>query len=457
MGMRGKRLLAGVPVLILVGFLGSVAEAQTTEPLQWSVKQAIGYALVHSPDVAVAHSRIAEKEEAKGQVFSNFLPDLSIDAGYQYLDNIPRIETDIRVDSPVPGAPPIALQDVREIGANDNWRARLRLDQLLFASGRVYYAHRAAGKQVEASRQEEETTKLGVARQTAQAYLSVLIAAAVSDVQREALSTAQAHLEQVQNRYDAGVVNRLELLRAQIEVSNVEPRVIEAEQGIETAFILLRRAAGLGREVEIELTDPLEAEVEPIDEEKELEHARDMRPEFKVLEYSQSATEDLALSERGGMLPMMQLTSTFGYEKPYFAINEWEQVFTVGVGIQVPLFDGLESYRGMRRARAAAETITLATVQTHANVRTEVRTAVLALREAAVRMKATADNKGRADEMLEIAEHSYGAGAATNVEVIDAQLAATTARLEHLKALYDYRNAQIHLTAATGDLTSIGR
>jgi outer membrane protein TolC len=157
------------------------------------------------------------------------------------------------------------------------------------------------------------------------------------------------------------------------------------------------------------------------------------------------------------MLPAMQLTSTFGYEKPYFAINEWEQIFTVGVGLQVPLFDGLESYRGMRRARAAAETITLATVQTHANVRTEVRTAVLALREAAVRMTSTKDNQGRADQILEISKNSYAAGAATNVEVIDAQFAATTARLEHLKALYDYRNAQIQLSAATGDLTSIRR
>ena len=452
-----KALPVCIPVLMLAGLVGLAADVEAAEALQWSVREAIGYALVHSPDVAVAHSRIAEKEEAKGEVFSHFLPDLSIDAGYQYLDNIPRIETDIQMDSPIPGGPPISIQDEREIGANDNWLARLSLNQLLFESGRVYYAHRAAGKQVEASRKEEETVKLGVARQTAQAYLSVLIADAVSDVQREALSTAQAHLEQVQNRYDAGVANRLELLRAKVEVSNVEPRVIEAEQGIETAFILLRRAAGLGRDAEIELTDQLEAEVEAIDEEKELERARAMRPEFKVLEYNQSATEDLALSERGGMLPMIQLTSTFGYEKPYFAVNEWEQIFTVGVGIKVPLFDGLEAYRGMRRARAAAETITLAEVQTHANVRTEVRTAVLALREAAVRMKATQDNRDRSNEMLDIAQHSYKAGAATNVEVIDAQLAATTARLEHLKALYDYRNAQIHLAAATGDLASIGR
>ena len=457
MGMRWKRSSPGLRMMVVAVLLGWAVRAQAEESLQWSVKEAIGYALEHSPDVAVAHSRIDEKEEARGEVFSNFLPDLTLDAGYKYLDNVPRIEFDTAVDSPVPGVPSIRIQDVKEIGANDNYLARLSLNQLLFASGRVYYAHRAAEKQVESTRQEEETVKLGVARQTAQAYLAVLISQAVIQVQRAALATAKAHLEQVQNRYDAGAANRLELLRAKVEVSNVEPRVIDAEQDVETAFILLRRATGIGDEVAIILTDPLEAQVEPIDEEQELKRARTMRPEFKVIKYSQAAAQDLALSERGGMLPQMQLTSTFGYEKPYFSINEWERVFTVGVGLQVPLFDGLESYRGMRRARAAAETMTLATVQTHADVRTEVRSAVLALREATIRMKATEENRERADRMLDISQHSYVAGAATNVEVIDAQLAATTARLEHLKALYDYRNAQIQLAAATGDLTSIGR
>jgi outer membrane protein TolC len=442
---------------MLAGMLGWVAEAQAAEPLEWSVREAIGYALENSPDVAVAHNRIKEQEESRKEVFSNYLPDLTLDAGYTYLDNVPRIDFAAEIDTPIPDLPPINIQEGREIGANDNYLARLSLNQLLFASGRVYYAHRAAEKQVESTRQEEETVKLGVARQTAEAYLAVLISRAVAEVQRQALATAQAHLDQVQNRYDAGVVNRLELLRAKVEVSNVEPRVIEAEQGIEKAMILLRRATGMSDGRLIQLTDPLEATVQEIDEEGELERARNLRPEFKVLEYNQAAAEDLALSERGGMLPVLQFTGTFGYEKPYFALDEWEKVVTVGVGLQVPLFDGLEAYRSMRRARAAAETVNLATVQTHADVRTQIRTAVLALREAAVRMQATADNKERAEQMLDIAENSYAAGAATNVEVLDAQLAATTARLEHLKALYDYRNAQIQLGAATGDLISTGR
>jgi outer membrane protein len=457
MGKRPKGYRWSLPLLMLAGLLGPAEKAPATEPLRWSVREAIGYALEHSPNVAVAQSKVDEKEEAKKVVFSNYLPDLTLDAGYKYLDNVPRIEFETAVDVPVPGLPPVRIQGAQEIGASDNYLARLSLNQLLFASGRVYYAYRAAGKQVESTRQEVETVKLGVGRQTAEAYLGVLISKAVADVQRKALATAKAHLEQVQNRHDAGVASLLELLRAQVEVSNVEPRVIEAEQNIAKARILLRRAAGMPDDVSIELTDTLEATVEPIDEAGELERARAMRPEFKMLEYNRSAAEDLALSERGGMLPRMQLTSSFGYEKPYFSIIEWEEVFTVGVGLQVPLFDGLESYRSMRRARATAETVKLAAVQTHADVRTQVHTAVLGLREAAVRMETTADNKGRAEQMLDISEHSYAAGAATNVEVIDAQLAATRARLEHLKALYDYRSAQIQLAAATGALTSIGR
>ncbi len=457
MGHQGNRLGSSLLVLVLAGSFGTVAKAQAPEPVKWSVRDAIGYALEHSPDVAVAHSKINEKEEASKEAFSNFLPDVTLDAGYQYVNNVPRIDFDASFESPVPGVPPLEIHDSQKIGSKDNYVARLSLNQLLFASGRVYYAHRAARKQVESTRHEEDTVKLNVARQTAEAYLGVLISQAVAGVQREALATARAHLEQVQNRYDAGVANRLELLRAKVEVSNVEPRVIDAERNIDTAMILLRRATGMPDGARIELTDPLQARVKPVDEEAELETARTLRPEFKVLEYNRSAAEDLALAKRGGMLPVMQLTGSFGYEKPYYGVFDWEQNLTVGVGLQVPIFDGLEAYRGMRRAKAVAETVTLATVQTHADVRTQVHTAVLALREAAVRIKATADNMKRADQMLDIAENSYQAGAATNVEVIDAHLAATTARLAHLRALYDYRNAQIHLAAATGNVPAITR
>ncbi len=117
----------------------------------------------------------------------------------------------------------------RRSGANDNFRARLTLNQLLFASGRVYYAHRAAERQVESSRRQEEAVRLQVARRAAEAYLGVLIARSVADVQRQALETARAHLAHVRNRYRAGAATRLELYRAEV----ADLRTVLEREGLE--------------------------------------------------------------------------------------------------------------------------------------------------------------------------------------------------------------------------------
>ena len=121
MGKRPKGYRWSLPLLMVAGLLGSANKAPATEPLRWSVREAIGYALEHSPNVAVAQSKVDEKEEAKKVVFSGSLPDLTLDAGYKYLDNVPRIEFDTAVDVPVPGLPPVRIQGAQEIGASDNY------------------------------------------------------------------------------------------------------------------------------------------------------------------------------------------------------------------------------------------------------------------------------------------------------------------------------------------------
>ena len=70
MGKRPKGYRWSLPLLMVAGLLGSANKAPATEPLRWSVREAIGYALEHSPNVAVAQSKVDEKEEAKKVVFS---------------------------------------------------------------------------------------------------------------------------------------------------------------------------------------------------------------------------------------------------------------------------------------------------------------------------------------------------------------------------------------------------
>lgn len=432
-------------------------QADAQESVHWTLADAVRYSLGHSPDLAVAASRIEEKIEARAEVFSSFLPDLSFEGGYTYIDNVPRIAIDFPVDPPGDLLPPFQINREALIGANDNYKAKLVLNQLLFASGKVYYAHRAAASQVDSERARLDAARLQVARSAAEAYNAALIAQQAVEVQRESLGAARAHLAQVERRYEAGAATRLELLRAQVEVSNREPRVAETEKMLDLALVRLRRAAGLPEGTPISLADSIEAALEDANEAEALERARRMRPELAALGHLQRAAEDQALAQRGAMLPSVLLTGTFGYEKPYFAIDDWERNWTVGVGVRIPLFDGLEAYHGMQKAHAAAQTARESASQALADIQVEVRSALLELRETSLRIASTRSNMERARDILAIAVDSYRAGASTSLEVIDTQLAATTARLDHLKALYDYRVARVRLAAATGDLQAIGR
>ena len=261
------------PVLLfaLIAGWAPARDAPAEQAVSWSLRDAINYSLGHNPDLAVAHSRIEERQQQAGEVFAGFLPNLSVESGYSYLDNVPRVQIRFTQDIPIPNVPPLDINKDVDIGANDNYRAQLELSQLLFASGRVFYAHRAAKKRVRVSQLEEDAARLKTALRTAEAYYGALIADSYLAVQQEALATAQAHLEQVKNRHEAGAATRLQLLRAEVEVSNLEPRVTEAKKNGRLARILLRRATGLAEEVPIVLMDTLEAHVTEVALEGEYE------------------------------------------------------------------------------------------------------------------------------------------------------------------------------------------
>ncbi|MDP8223244.1 MAG: TolC family protein [Candidatus Lernaella stagnicola] len=423
----------------------------------WTLDAAIDYALAHNPDLAEVRAQTAVAEESRREVFGNFLPKLTGTAGYQYIGNVPEIQMSFTPDIPIPNIPPIKIERDIRMGDEDNWSASVALEQLVFASGRVYYGHQAASLQVEATEQQAEVARLMVAQKTAEAFLGVLITTEVHKAQEESLARARAHLTDVQNRHNAGAASRFELLRAQVEVDNIEPAVTKAANAVALTKQGLRRALGLPEDAPVAVQGTLETTALLADEAAARQAAQRQRPEFDVVRTGTKAYERLAKSRLGEMLPAVMLTGSYGYQKPYFFDEEGDTNWTVGVGIQVPLFDGLKAWRGRGANLARAEQTRLSGERIAADIDTQIRSAVLALGEAGTRITTTRANVERAGKMVRMAQESYAYGALTSLDVIDAQLAATGAQLAHLEALYDYRVAKVRYAAAMGDRQAIRR
>jgi outer membrane protein TolC len=441
--------------LALAAALLLVAQPAAAEP--WLLDTAIDHALAHNPDIAENAAAVEIADRARQEVFGNFLPQLTGTAGYQYQGNVPEMVISITPDIPIPNIPPFTIDKTVEMGDHDNYLAQLELKQLLFASGRVYYGHRAAARQVESAELRIQVVRLRVAQKTAEAFYGVLIAQEVFAAQTQSFERATAHLEQVRHRKEAGAASRFELLRAQVEVDNIEPEVTKARQLVGRAKEGFRRALGLPPEASVEVSGSFATEKSDVNVTAVRELALEHRPEPAAYAVGAAAYEDRAKSRLAEMLPSVALTGTYGYQKPFFYDPDGDTQWTVGVGLSVPLFDGLKAWRGRGGSLAQAEQLRLSAQRVRADIDLELSDAVLGMREAGQRIGSTEANVKRAETMVDIAEKSYAAGALTSLEVIDAQLAATGARLAHLQAQYDYRVAKVRLAAATGDLASIRR
>ena len=88
--------------------------------------------------------------------------------------------------------------------------------------------------------------------------------------------------------------------------------------------------------------------------------------------------------------------------------------------------------------------------QTVDSVQLDVRQTYLSLKAAEQSIATSSSAVGLAEEDYKIKVIRYQAGVGTNLDVLDAQVALTTAKNNFLKAMYEYNNFRAKLDKAMG-------
>jgi len=134
---------------------------------------------------------------------------------------------------------------------------------------------------------------------------------------------------------------------------------------------------------------------------------------------------------------------------------EWGHAWQGGITASVPIFDGF-----MRDGEIVAQKARLK--QGQIDLIDAEETALFELTKAQLSIENTAEfiesqrlNLTRAEEGLRLAEVGYREGANTQVEMIDAQSALTTARANHYQAVYSHIIAKLDFQKAMGTLASV--
>jgi outer membrane protein TolC len=310
----------------------------------------------------------------------------------------------------------------------------------------VLWAERnQAADQVVVSQRALDDARRQIAVATGEAYLAIIAARRVLELNERALENARAHYEYANQRFQGGLGSRLNAVRAEQEVSADEARVEAA------AFAVRRAQEALG--VLIASEAPVDAAADPAFEvppptvpDAELIEARE---DVQAIAARQSAAQRRASDAWKDYLPSVRALFAPELLAPtglFANARSWR----ASVLFSVPLFEVGQRRGQLREREALVDVVRAERTNTERQARSEIRTAreaIAATERALVHARQSAE---QANEVVRITDIAFREGATTNIEVIDAQRRARDAETTAAVAEDAVRRAQLDLLVATG-------
>ncbi len=431
------------PMLGLVAVLAGiipVSAAPAPRSGSFNLEDALGYALDHSFAIRQARARIREQEGVTTTIAAAGLPSVSASATYQR--------------SSVQTIAPQSLGPIFLLPSGKYWRMTVTARQALFAGGGITAATQAARLMEQASVLALKETAAQVVLDVRLRFYNVLLAKEQITVEERNIEVLARQLADATNRFEVGSVSRFEQVRAEVAVANAQPALITARNNHRLAIEELRQTMGLASGDPAANTFEIEGvlEVEPysIDLATALATARKNRPELERLAKLQQAAENNQVVARSGYSP--QLAATAGGELrkgPTNSFGDSRRGLRAGIEGQWSVASRATAGRVIQAESLAAQSV-LTLQETGLVIDVEVRRASASLDEATELVAATKKTGEQAEEALRVAEVRRGAGSATQLEVLQAQAALTTARTNQLRAVHGYNAAAAQLRRAIG-------
>lgn len=422
-------------------------QAQTRIDGTLSIKDCLKLALIHNKTL---QSIVQEKEIARGEKlksYSAILPNVGLTADYQRLDEV----TSFEIDDPIGGKGKIQFGDV------DNYSAGLRVTQPIFAGGSIPARLNSAKLLSLLTDETVRSVVQDVVYAAEHAYYDVLLSQHLVEISANAVRSAQAHLKNVEQKRQGGVASDFDVLRAEVELSNFQAELIKNKNAINVAEASLIKVMGVSQDSDFVLSDELVYVPSRIKMEQAVEAAYRNRPDLLGKEFDIRFQKELLKVANSRYFPVISgyYSNTWAKPDPHsMMLIEWGSAWQAGLTATLPVFDGFSREGEIIAQKAQLKQAQIDLVDAEETALFELTSSLLSIQNATEFVESQQLNLIRAKEGLRLAEVGYKQGTNTQIEMIDAQAALTTAKVNHYQAIYSHIIAKLDLHKAMGTLAT---
>lgn len=432
-----------VIVIMFILFASSLFAQERVLTLQESLE--IG--LKNSKDLKISQSRVNYSDAKLSEINSQFLPQFKLFGNYTRLsDNIPAFEftspffpNAIRVSEPL----------------YNNYTFKLGFTQPLFTGFKLLSSRSAAKYNLQASESDYSKEQNEVAFNIYNAYWNYYKAEEVRNVIAQTLQQIENHLRDTRNFYEQGLVSNNDLLKLEVQYSNTQLMLIEAENNLKIAKIAFNKELGidLDAQTKVAATEKSMSLVN-YDLSEIINEAINNRYELKSLAYRVEGSKEGITAAQSSLFPSVYLSGNYYYSNPnprfQPAKDEFNYNWDVGVTLSWDVWNwGLTS---SQVSQAEQTKIQLETNydQLKENIRMEVHSNYLNLLKTGEKVKVNKIALEQASENYRITAEKYNLQLVSSTDLIDAETLKLQAETNLKAAEVDYQISKVRLEKSLG-------
>lgn len=267
-------------------------------------------------------------------------------------------------------------------------------------------------------------------------YYQVSLMSKSLRVVSEALETAKANRKLIKDYYDEGMITKADYLMAEVFVSNLESQKTEVESQFKNAGDNLKHLLGIEDNTQIETVDTLS-----FSKASELNFSTSSilakRSDLIAYTYKVDAMSKKHTMNWMKFLPRLNAFGSYEYNDTEVfgtSADNW----MVGLNLQWNVFNGFQNIASIQKSKAELNYAELELAKARSQGKNEIDAAVRDLETAAKKIRLAETSVEQSEESLRIIKDRYEKGLEKTTDLLNAETAASGARLNYLKTLFFY-------------------
>jgi len=403
----------------------------------WSLQRCLDHAREHNIQLKQSMLNRQQAEYGKAQALAMMFPDLNANAGYS--SNFGR-----SID---PGTNTFVTE---QVNYNNYW---LGSGVTLFNGLRLLNTFKQSQIDVLAATYDLEGLTNDISMNIASAFMQVMFNEEMLLITQERLASTKEQMERTRKMVDAGAMPMGNLLDVESQVATDELQVVNAENAILTAILTLKQLLNLQSDEPFRIARPTmdlpmaDITATTVDEiySKSMTNWPQIRAQEARMESARRG-ERIAFAGYTPVLRGSGSISSFYSSAKFFGIEadpygeQMDRNFSqsIGVSLNIPIFNGLQSRTAMNRSRLSRINTELQLQDTKNQLYSSVQQAYNDALAANRQYEASMKSVNASERAFSYAEQRHAVGAMNDVEFNISRNNLAIARSELLRAKYEY-------------------